>query len=362
MPDGPPDSPKPKRSWLGATINFGLVVLAFTLLGVVLWRNRDKIQEVFAHPLDLRLLGLGILIFQISLLITYLRWYILVKVIEPKFTLRSTMLLGFVGYVFNLVIPGAVGGDFIKAAYLVRMHIRRTQAVASMVIDRILGLLGLFVLAAVAGIIAWSMANSDVRKLIMAAWIMTAGATLALVLIFTQGLTRWFPSLNHPGRGRLGTVIVELNTMSSIYRRRLDVVFAGLLLSMLVHTLNVLAFYLMGKMLFGTAMTTTLGEHFLMVPLTLFTMVVPIPFGALGVSEEVGRQLGNLVGHPNGALAMLGFRVLMYACGLIAACVYLANHREIRELTAGAHHLEEELVRGEIAEDDADKIPGLNQD
>src|SRR4051794_9679234 len=180
MPDGRPDSPKPKRSWLGATINFGLVVLAFTLLGVVLWRNRDKIQEVFAHPLDLRLLGLGILIFQVSLLITYLRWYILVKVIEPKFTLRSTMLLGFVGYVFNLVIPGAVGGDFIKAAYLVRMHIRRTQAVASMVIDRILGLLGLFVLAAVAGIFAWSMANSDVRKLIMTAWIMTAVTTLLL--------------------------------------------------------------------------------------------------------------------------------------------------------------------------------------
>ena len=83
-------------------------------------------------------------------------------------------------------------------------------------------------------------------------------------------------------------------------------------------------------------MTTTLGQHFLMVPLTLFTMVVPIPFGALGVSEEVGNQLGKLVGHPSGALAMLGFRVLMYSCGLIAACVYLANLREVRSLTAEA--------------------------
>ena len=52
------------------------------------------------------------------------------------------MLLGFIGIVFNLVIPGAVGGDLIKAAYLVRMHIKKTQAIASMVIDRILGLLG----------------------------------------------------------------------------------------------------------------------------------------------------------------------------------------------------------------------------
>jgi hypothetical protein len=98
-------------------------------------------------------------------------------------------------------------------------------------------------------------------------------------------------------------------------------------------------------------MTTTLAQHFLTVPLTLFSMVVPIPFGALGLSEEVADQLGKLVGHPGGALAMLGFRVLMYACGLISACVYLANLRDVRSLTAEAHHLEEDLEEGEL--DDA---------
>ena len=62
--------------------------------------------------------------------------------------------------VFNLVIPGAVGGDLIKAAYLVRMRIRKTQAIASMVIDRILGLLALFILAAIAGGFAWRLAST----------------------------------------------------------------------------------------------------------------------------------------------------------------------------------------------------------
>jgi hypothetical protein len=206
------------------------------------------------------------------------------------------------------------------------------------------------------------MANDDVRKMIVAAWIMTAVGALTLVAIFTRALSRLFPGLRHPGRGRLGTIMIELDTMSSIYRRRLDVVFAGLALSVAGHGLNVLAFYIMGKMLFGSQMTTTLGEHYLMVPLTLFTMVVPIPFGALGVSEVVGKQLGDLVGHPNGALAMLSFRVLMYACGFIAACVYLANIREVGSLTAEAHHLEEELAHGEIAEDEANGTSGPNQD
>jgi hypothetical protein len=138
--------------------------------------------------------------------------------------------------------------------------------------------------------------------------------------------------------------------MSTTYRRRLDVVLAALVLSVAGHSMNVYAFYLMSLMLYPAGMPTTLGQHFLMVPLTLFTMVVPIPFGALGVSEEAANQIGRLVGHPGGALAMLAFRVLMYACGLISACVYLFNIREVRSLTAEAHHLEEELVDGDLKE------------
>jgi uncharacterized membrane protein YbhN (UPF0104 family) len=366
MPDGQPVHKKAKHTWLGPAINFGLVVLAFALLGLVLWQNREKTRQVFSRPLDLRLLGLGILIFQCSLLITYVRWYVLVRVIEPRFTLRSTMLLGFIGYVFNLVIPGAVGGDFIKAAYLVRMHIKKTQAIASMVIDRIVGLLGLFVLAALAGTLAWSMATDDVHKLIIFAWVMTCLGILALTVIFSQTVSRFFPGLTSSSHSRLGLIMAELRTMSTTYRRRLDVVLFGVVISVLVHSLNVLAFYLMGRMLFPQitttlgeqfpGMTTTLGEHFLIVPLTLFTMVVPVPFGALGVSEEAADQIGKLVGHPGGALAMLGFRVLMYACGLIAACVYLVNIREVRSLTASAHELEEEMAEGELSEEEEDGL------
>jgi uncharacterized protein (TIRG00374 family) len=338
-------------------VNLGLVLLAFALLGAVLWQNREKLREVFSRPLDLRLLGLGVLVFQLSLLITYVRWYLLVRVIEPRFTLRSTMLLGFIGYVFNLVIPGAVGGDFIKAAYLVRMHIRKTQAVASMVIDRIVGLLGLFLLAAIAGGVAWGIATPPVRDLIVASWVATSLGLLVLALIFLQVFSWLVPSSGGLAQGRLGAVLSELRTMSSTYRRRLDLVAVSILLSMLVHSLNVLAFYLMGRMLFPNSMATSLAQHFLMVPLTLFTTAVPLPFGALGLSEGIGDQLFKLVGHPSGALAMMGFRVLMFACGLIAACVYLANFREVRSLTASAHHLEEELIHGALEENSETPIP-----
>ena len=154
-----------------------------------------------------------------------------------------------------------------------------------------------------------------------------------------------FPQLTR-GHSRLGLIVSELREMSTTYRGRLDVVVgAAALLRLHTTALNVVAFYLVGRMLFPT-MTTTLVQHFLMVPLTLFSMAVPLPFGALGLSEEVGQQLFKLVGHPSGALAMMGFRVLMYAgSGLIGACVYLWKLKEVRALTASAHEIEEEILR-----------------
>jgi hypothetical protein len=347
-----------KHSRRGPVVNAFLAALAFSLLGLVIWQNRDKIGEVFRHRLDLRLLGLGLLIYQISLLISYVRWYMLVRVIEPGFKLRDTMLLGCIGYVFGLVIPGSIGGDFIKAAYLVRMQIRRTQAIASMLIDRIVGLLGLFSLAAGAGVLAWGVASPDVRKLIVAAWVALGLGVLLLTVIFGNVLHRFFPRLGASGHGRLFLIMSELEAMSTTYRLRLDVVLGALGLSVVGHALSVLAFFTVGKMLFPTEMTTTLAQHYLMVPLTLFSTIVPLPFGALGLSEGIGDQLFKLVGHPSGALSMMGFRILTYGGGLIAACVYLANLSDVRALTAAARHLDHDLQarRLDVVQDEG---PGL---
>jgi glycosyltransferase 2 family protein len=336
-------SKHPIRSLL---VNALLVALAFGLLGYTISKNRDQIRAVLGHSLDPRLLALGFALYLTSLLMTFVRWFWLVRAIEPAFPLRATFLLGFIGNVFNLVIPGAVGGDLIKAAYLVRMKINRTQAVASMVIDRILGLLGLFLLAGIAGVVAWPMAEAEVRRLIVVAWSMLAVGSLGLAAIFGQALTRRFPGLLH-GHGRRAVILRELRAMSETYRRRLGVVFAGLALSVVGHVLNVLAFYTASRTLFPTGLPS-LAQHFLMVPLILFTMVVPLPGGALGLTEQVSQQLFRLVAHPGGALAMMGFRVLMYGVGIISACVYFGRMGEVRSLTDVAEHLEEELEGDEL--------------
>ena len=110
-------------------------------------------------------------IYLTALMITFARWQQLVQAQGLAFSFRDAVRLGFIGNVFNLVIPGAVGGDVIKAAFLCRMQPdKKPQAVASMVLDRILGLLGLFLLAGVAGAFACWSADREVRILIGLVW------------------------------------------------------------------------------------------------------------------------------------------------------------------------------------------------
>ncbi len=331
-------------------INVVLVLVALGLFAYVITKDRDKIRQVFDRQIDWRLLAVAQALFLVSVTSTFVRWYFLVRVIEPRFTLRPAVLLGFIGNTFNLVIPGAVGGDLIKAAYLVRMNIKKTQAVASMVIDRIVGLLGLFVLASIAGLFAWSDATGEVRTLIMLAWAATATGFVVLAVIFAQLVTRFFPQVANPqAHSKLSLIASELHTMSSTYRRRLGVVLGCLLMAMMNHSINVIAFFVVGMMLFPD-MTTTLAQHFLMVPLSLFTMAVPIPFGALGFAEGVSDRLLALVGHPSGSLAMIGFRVVMFGSALVGIVVYVIKLKEFRALTASAHELEDEMLEGDLTD------------
>ena len=61
----------------------------------------------------------------------------------------DAMRIGFIGYLFNLAPMGIVGGDLLKAWMLAREKPgNRAKALASVVVDRIIGLYVLFLVAA----------------------------------------------------------------------------------------------------------------------------------------------------------------------------------------------------------------------
>lgn len=323
----------PRRSGRSIAINAILTVLALGLLAWTVRRNGPKLREVWSRSPDWRLFAAALLVYVVALLVTFFRWFTLVKALGLPFRIQDAFRLGFIGNVFNLVIPGAVGGDVIKAAFLCREQEHKTQAVASMVIDRALGLLGLFALASAIGAFEWAGASPYVRRVIAFAWVMVVCGVIGLCVLFSPALFRPLLTRLNP-QGKLAKGLSELIAMASAYRDRLGVIAIGLALAMSGHALFVLAFTLANRGLFGSE-APGLASHFVVVPLILFSMAIPMPFGALGVSEQFSQTLfADLLGFSGGAIAMLGFRVVMYAGGLVSVLVYLANLSQVRSLRA----------------------------
>jgi hypothetical protein len=331
------DSTSRSRSTRSLVINIVLSAVAFGLLGLAIYSNREEIRGVLNRSIGWRLLAVAFGIYLTAIVLTFGRWFLLLRAVEVPLSLRDAIRLGFIGNVFNLVIPGAVGGDVVKAGFVIQKvpRERRVHGLASMVIDRLVGLLGLFLLAAVLGAITWQRTTPEVHRLTIVAGAASALGVLGLGVLFTPSLYRPLEWLLR-GRGKLERGLEHLIAMAASFRARIAVVAGMVAMSSAVHSLFVLAFYLVGLALFGSV--PSLFDHYVIVPLVLFTTAVPLPFGALGLTEQVSGQLFELVQHPGGAVAMMGFRLLMYAGAVVSVLVYLANLREVRE----AEHVAEE--------------------
>ncbi len=94
-------------------------------------------------------------LFLTAMLTSFLRHFLLLRALQVPLRLRDVVRIGFIGCFFNLFMPGGLGGDVIKLAYVMRETGKHTEAVASVMVDRVLGLLGLFTIAGVALGFSW---------------------------------------------------------------------------------------------------------------------------------------------------------------------------------------------------------------
>lgn len=314
------------------------------MLALVVWLNRDEVRLVLSHRPDGQLYALSFGLYLAGVLLAYARWFFLVRAVGIPFRPIDAVRLGLIGTLFNLVIPGAIGGDFVKAAALCRERSQwKTRAIASIVIDRLLGLTGLFLLAAASGAWSWGTLDRGVRNVVLAAWIALGVTALLLALAFSINPNG--PLARRLGRRRrLSRLIAELHMTGAAYRRHFGVVVLGATLAAITHSGNVLAFSAISHALVPGTSLPSVADHFMIVPIVLFSTAIPLPLGALGVTEQISASLFRLTSHGGGAVAMMGFRTLQYLGASIGAVVYAANHRRVRDLTRAGRRLAAEPI------------------
>lgn len=315
-----------------AKVGASLAILAF----LVSRAQRDgSFSDLWAKPKDWPLLALAAVSCSSAVVTTLIRWGYLVRSLDLPFTVRDSLRLGFLGYLFNLAPMGIVGGDLLKAGMLAWEHPgNKGKAVASVVVDRIIGLYMLFVVAGVAILVSgfWALPVPIIQRIsVITLLIAVVGglglaATVALVSP-DHSIGRWLCGLP-----RIGHHLENSLDALRMYRRRPQVLVVAALASALVHTLFATGTYLVYRGLRYEGISW--GMHLVIMPLSAVTGLVPLSIGPLEVALEAFYHVvpltpGLAVPNGQGLIVALGYRIITLMIAAVGVCYYLSSRREV---------------------------------
>jgi uncharacterized protein (TIRG00374 family) len=364
-------------------LNVLMYLLAFGLLGWLVYSNwgspgSNGLGDVWERhvvqrePIRIDFFLFGFVIYTCSVLLTLLRWYLLVRAQDLPFSVGRAMRLGMIGVFFNTFLPGSVGGDIIRAAALAKEQSRRTVAVATVLMDRVIALWGLIWFVAVLGGIFWTAGMLDEgtgatqSKVIVRIAGIVVGATVAVWValgflpprraeIFAGRLSR-IP--------KVGASVAELWRAVWMYRSRPMSIVVTLALSWVGHVGFVTSFYCFARTLWiggDDNPMPTLTQHFLLVPIGLVIQAMPLFPGGVGIGEAgfggLYRVLAGERAFSNGVLGALVQRVVCWTIGMAGFVVFVIWLLERRraptlaapQLAAAPVHATEPAATGIVA-------------
>lgn len=233
----------------------------------------------------------AILLVGCNLFCNTLRWHSLLQGQGISIPLFSTVKINFIGLFFNTFLPSSVGGDVVKGYYVASfLSGKRTEAVTTVVLDRVLGLTTLSSLAIVGAILSLSFIQSH-----LALFPLLYGALFlffSLVLFFFVSLSskiyqkdifkRILSILPFSGH------CIRVYESIYAYRRGFRKLSLAFLISLIGQLFFILAFQFA---LFKLGNPFPLSLLLFLVPLGMLATVVPLFPGGVGIGQAAFFQL-----------------------------------------------------------------------
>lgn len=324
-------------------------------LGILVWlcygnkQNREALEQVIEAPKIWGELILAFVLILTSTLLTFARWFLLVRGQGFAFRFRDALRYGFAGLVANWVMPGSVGGDLFKAVLLARDQTsRRSVAVATVLLDRILGLLALFMVGVGATLVPHDFPdNPAVKTNTQALWIGTTAGLAGLVFLLLPVTTRWGWVQRLSRLPLVGHIVGELIHGVQLYQSKPGAVIGALALSLAGHAGMIAGFYHCAKVTEQPWIPDLTG-HFYFMPSAELVGVLGATPGGVGVLELAIQQayvwlrpesIGKAEAEAAGLTATLVLRVVQFAVAAIGGIYFFASRREISGAMEEASHL-----------------------
>lgn len=301
-----------------------LFKVGVTAVGLVFALYQVPLAEIRAvlAGVSWRWLALAFLLVNAGLVVRAFRWFLLLRGLGISVPLPRLIGLYLVGNFFNAFLPSGFGGDIVRVVEMGR-DVRRSVAAGSVLVDRMTGLLMLFLMA----LLSLPLRPAELPR----------GLLLTVIIICTAGLVSGFALLQPRFMALLQQKLLQrlphrwlLVVQEPLNRLVRAIVGAGpraiagsLAVSVLFNLMLIGWWAAIGQSL-GLAVPYT--YYLLVVPILSVTLLLP-SIGGLGVRESVAPLLLAAAGlsRPEAvALSLLEF-ALVRLSGLFGAPVYLAN-------------------------------------
>jgi len=277
------------RIGIGIALAVGLVSLTLKSTGTNLWLELQRSNKGW--------LGIALLLYGGVIAITVRRWSLLLAVQGVHLSFWSLWRLSMIGAFFNLAIPGAVSGDLLKMAYIVRQAPdKKAESVLTIMLDRVVGVLGLFIVATVMVVTSLPTLlrlGPEHRPIQLAVFTVALGSVGGIVAVLLVELRqqlmqlRWLRAVIDFGASKLPHAVVDtiqrLAEALELYRRKRRTILVTLALSLLVHTLLGTALLCIGK---GVGEQNLKGrDYFLAMQVGNAVAAIPVTPGGVGTRD-----------------------------------------------------------------------------
>ncbi|MDO9541053.1 MAG: lysylphosphatidylglycerol synthase transmembrane domain-containing protein [Kiritimatiellia bacterium] len=339
-------------------LGIGLGIILFLLFKINL---KDMLAVLRESLSQWPWLVLAVALYMVALWIGIGRWKIILDAQGLRMAWSRVFCVSFIGQFFNSFMFGSTGGDLARAYYAAKeTHHKKTEAAATVVIDRMVGLVVLNFIAGVMLVARFDFYRQHWSTHLPALFMigMIAATILAVLVVFNIRFFKGWPIFrfieHHP---TLGPFIRRMLISIYLYRRRTKILLKTAVFSFAIHFLIVVQCYCLGKSL---QINISLLDYLTVIPLIISLAALPITPGGLGIREGLAVTMLGAMGVS--ASQALPLSLMLYFMSVILS---LAGGFIFLGYTAGAGHtVHDEIVEIEeetAGEDRQIRVPGSHE-